>query len=42
MSLLEKMDYQGWIIGEEESEAAWKDQRAAITANREYLNNLGY
>jgi sugar phosphate isomerase/epimerase len=42
MSLLEKMDYEGWIIGEEESEAAWKDQKAAITANREYLNNLGY
>jgi inosose dehydratase len=42
MGLLEKIDYQGWVIAEEESEAAWKDQEKAITANREYLKSLGY
>jgi inosose dehydratase len=43
LALLEKeIGYSGWIVGEEESAQARKDQRAAIAWNREYLRSLGH
>jgi sugar phosphate isomerase/epimerase len=40
--LLEHSGYDGWIICEEESEGAFKDQFNAIKTNRDYLRSLGY
>lgn len=42
LTLLEKGGYIGWAIAEEESNGAWKDQKRAITENRQYLGSLGY
>ena len=33
--------YTGWIVAEEESEAAFADQAAAVRGNRAYLRGLG-
>jgi sugar phosphate isomerase/epimerase len=42
LSFLEKeIGYRGWVVGEEESAAARKDQIAAIRWNRDYLKSLG-
>jgi inosose dehydratase len=38
---LSETGYPGWIVAEEESEAAFADQAAAIRGNREYLRSLG-
>jgi sugar phosphate isomerase/epimerase len=40
--MLEGMDYEGWVIAEEESGEARADQRDAVTRNRDYLQTLGY
>jgi sugar phosphate isomerase/epimerase len=43
LKLLEdELDYDGWIVGEEESAQAYKDQDAAIRWNRDYLKSLGH
>jgi sugar phosphate isomerase/epimerase len=42
LALLESAGYGGWVIAEEESEAARRDGVAAITRNRAYLRTLGY
>jgi sugar phosphate isomerase/epimerase len=42
LQFLEKIGYTGWVIGEEESDDACKDQVAAVTKNRAYLKSLGY
>jgi inosose dehydratase len=42
LNFLEKgIGYRGWVVGEEESADARKDQIAAIRWNREYLTSLG-
>lgn len=38
---LEDAGYRGWIVAEEESEDARRDQAGAIRANREFLADLG-
>jgi sugar phosphate isomerase/epimerase len=40
--LLESVDYNGWIVGEEESDEARQDGVTAIRKNRQYLRTLGY
>jgi len=42
LTLLESVDYDSWIVGEEESDEARQDGVAAIRKNREYLHTLGY
>jgi inosose dehydratase len=42
LALLEAAGYDGWVIAEEESDAARQDGVAAITRNRAYLRSLGY
>jgi sugar phosphate isomerase/epimerase len=42
LRFLEEIGYMGWIVAEEESEAAAKDQRDAVAKNREFLRSLGY
>jgi inosose dehydratase len=42
LRFLEEIGYRGWIIAEEESEEAERDQRGAVTKNREYLKSLGH
>ncbi len=42
MALLEQVGFQGWIVAEEESEAAARDGQAAIRGNRAYLQTIGY
>lgn len=42
MALLESVGYDGWVVAEEESEAARQDGAAAIRKNRAYLRSLGY
>jgi inosose dehydratase len=42
LALLESAGYEGWVVAEEESEAAREDGVAAIRRNREYLRSLGY
>jgi inosose dehydratase len=43
MKLLEdELGYSGWVVGEEESADARKDQIAAIRWNRSYLKSLGH
>ena len=39
---LEDAGYSGWVIGEEESEEAWNDQKKSVSENRRYLKSLGY
>ena len=41
VKLLSDTGYKGWIIGEEESEDARKDQKSAVTKNRQYLRSIG-
>jgi inosose dehydratase len=40
LDFLEGSGYTGWIVAEEESEAAFTDQAAAILKNRTYLRGL--
>jgi inosose dehydratase len=40
--LEDELRYDGWIVGEEESAGAFKDQYAAIRWNRDYLKSLGH
>jgi inosose dehydratase len=42
MALLESVDYDGWIVAEEESTEAHLDGITAIRKNREYMNSIGY
>ena len=42
LALLESVDYDGWIVAEEESAEAHQDGLAAIRMNREYLRAIGY
>jgi len=42
LALLEQAGYRGWIVAEEESEAAREDGVAAIRRNRAYLRSLDY
>lgn len=42
LALLESVDYEGWIVGEEESAEAREDGLAAIRKNRAYLGAIGY
>ncbi len=42
LRLLEEIGYEGWIIAEEESDEARKDQLSAVSQNRQYLKSLGY
>jgi len=42
MALLESVNYQGWIVAEEESAEAEQDGRAAIRKNRNYMQAIGY
>jgi sugar phosphate isomerase/epimerase len=42
LALLESVDYGGWIVGEEESDAARQDGLEAIRKNRAYLRGMGY
>ena len=37
-----ELRYDGWIVAEEESANAYRDQEGAIRANRGYLKSLGY
>lgn len=39
---LEETGYDGWVVAEEESEAARHDGVEAIRKNREYLKSIGY
>jgi sugar phosphate isomerase/epimerase len=39
---LRKAGYDGWIVAEEESAFAFRDQQGAIQKNREYLRTLEY
>jgi sugar phosphate isomerase/epimerase len=40
--LEDDLGYRGWVVGEEESAEAHKDQNAAIRWNRTYLKSLGH
>jgi inosose dehydratase len=42
MALLESVHYDGWVVAEEESEAARQDGVTAIRQNRAYLHSIGY
>jgi sugar phosphate isomerase/epimerase len=42
LAFLEEAGYCGWVVAEEESEAARCDGVAAINGNRAYLRSLGY
>jgi len=41
LSFLSGTGYEGWIVAEEESDAAYADQAAAILRNRTYLRTMG-
>ena len=41
LDFLRETGYTGWIVAEEESDAAFVDQAAAIQGNRAYLKSLG-
>jgi inosose dehydratase len=41
LAFLRETGYTGWIVAEEESDAAFADQVAAIRGNRAYLRSLG-
>ena len=38
---LKRVDYRGWIVAEEESDAVWQDPTQAITVNRAALRSWG-
>ena len=40
--LEEELGYKGWIVGEEESADARRDQVGAIVGNRKYLKSIGH
>jgi inosose dehydratase len=40
--LEEQVKFPGWLVAEEESEAAWAAPKNAIALNRQYLKTLGY
>ena len=40
-SFLRSLDYDGWIVAEEESQLAWRDPSEAIRVNRAYLRSIG-
>jgi len=42
MVLLESAGYRGWVVAEEESEAARRNGLAAVRANRDYLRSIGH
>ena len=42
MALLHDVNYEGWIVAEEESAEAFQDGPAAIRKNRAYLHTIGY
>lgn len=42
LALLESVGYPGWVVAEEESEAARYNGPAAVRANRDYLRSIGY
>ena len=42
LALLESVEYEGWIVAEEESAEARQDGLAAIRNNRTYLQAIGY
>ena len=42
LALLESVDYDGWVVGEEESAEAHQNGIAAIRKNRDYLQSIGY
>ena len=42
IGLLESAGYDGWLVAEEESEAARRDSVEAIRRNRQYLRSLDY
>ena len=42
MALLESVDYNGWVVCEEESEEARQDGQSAIRKNRSYLQSIDY
>jgi sugar phosphate isomerase/epimerase len=42
LALLESVEYEGWIVAEEESDEARQDGLAAIRKNRAYLRAIGY
>jgi sugar phosphate isomerase/epimerase len=42
LNLLEDVDFAGWVVCEEESDEAWKDQQRSIVENRKYIATLGY
>jgi sugar phosphate isomerase/epimerase len=42
LALLESIDYDCWIVAEEESDDARQDGTAAIRRNRAYLKSIGY
>lgn len=41
IKLLSDTGYKGWVIGEEESDDAFRDQKSAVTKNMEYLKSIG-
>jgi inosose dehydratase len=41
IKLLAEAGYKGWIIGEEESDDARRDQKSAVTKNMQYLKSIG-
>ena len=42
LALLREMDFTGWVVCEEESEGARKDQLGSIVGNRKYITSIGY
>ncbi len=42
MTVLAEAGYDGWVVAEEESEAARADGVAAIRRNRQYLRSIGH
>ena len=41
LRMLREAQYEGWVVGEEESELAWEDPTKAVLVNREYLRSIG-
>ena len=41
IKLLSDTGYKGWIIGEEESDDARRDQKSAVIKNRQHLKSIG-
>jgi sugar phosphate isomerase/epimerase len=42
LGFLESIGYRGWVVAEEESKEARRDQAGAVKKNRVYLQSLGY